>query len=194
MSSISCYIPEYKDLIYKLALFAYHYHKDNKKYREIAYNTLLEINDLENPTYVETDGACTNNGKINAKAGFGVYFSEGDPRNISQKVSSNYNQTNNIAELLAIYSALNILKDDIKIGKKVIIYTDSEYCIGVITGKMKATKNLELIKNIKLLYGPRVRFVHINSHIDKKLWPEADKKHFYGNFKADELATNAIKN
>jgi len=30
---------------------------------------------------VYTDGACSNNGKSNAKAGYGVYFSENDRRN-----------------------------------------------------------------------------------------------------------------
>lgn len=194
MSSISCYIPEYKDLIYKLALFAYHYHKDNTKFKQIAYNTLLKINELEVPIYVYTDGACTNNGKKNAKAGVGIYFSEGDARNVGEKVSSTYNQTNNVAELLAILKALIMLRQEIEIGKKIVVYTDSEYSIGVITGKMKAAKNLELIKDIKSLYRDNVKFQHINSHVDKKLWPEAEKKHYYGNFKADELATNAVKN
>ena len=31
--------------------------------------------------YVFTDGACSNNGKINAKASIGIYFKDNDPRN-----------------------------------------------------------------------------------------------------------------
>ena len=33
---------------------------------------------------VYTDGACVNNGKPDARAGYGVYFGEGDKRNVSE--------------------------------------------------------------------------------------------------------------
>ena len=32
---------------------------------------------------IYTDGACSNNGKVYARAGIGVYFGENDPRNVS---------------------------------------------------------------------------------------------------------------
>ena len=55
---------------------------------------------------VYTDGACSNNGKLNAKAGFGVYFGKNDSRNISKRVIGK--QTNNVAELLAIIEVFSI--------------------------------------------------------------------------------------
>ena len=33
---------------------------------------------------VYTDGACSNNGKPYARAGYGVYFGKDDPRNVSE--------------------------------------------------------------------------------------------------------------
>ena len=36
------------------------------------------------PLNIYTDGACSNNGKPTAKAGFGVWFGENDERNVSQ--------------------------------------------------------------------------------------------------------------
>ena len=77
-----------------------------------------------------TDGACSNNGKSNAKAGFGVFFGEGDQRNVSEPVPSSYPQTNNVAELLAIEMALNILGPE---QKSAIIYSDSDYSIKCLT-------------------------------------------------------------
>ena len=35
------------------------------------------------PLNIYTDGACSNNGRPNAKAGFGVWFGENDERNKS---------------------------------------------------------------------------------------------------------------
>ena len=34
-------------------------------------------------TNVYTDGACVDNGKAYARAGYGVYFGKNDPRNVS---------------------------------------------------------------------------------------------------------------
>ena len=60
---------------------------------------------------VFTDGACSNNGKQNAKAGIGVFFEENDPRNVSRRVDGK--QTNNTAELTAILVVFDILREDI---------------------------------------------------------------------------------
>ena len=80
---------------------------------------------------VYTDGACSNNGQLNAKAGFGVYFGENDSRNISKRVIGK--QTNNVAELSAIIEVFSILKDEIKMYNKIIIYSDSKIAIGWCT-------------------------------------------------------------
>ena len=90
---------------------------------------------------VYTDGACSNNGKENAKAGFGVYFGENDSRNISKRVIGK--QTNNVAELSAIIEVFSILKDEIKMYEKIIIYSDSKIAIGwcTTTGEKYAKRN-----------------------------------------------------
>ena len=69
---------------------------------------------------VFTDGACSNNGKQNAKAGIGVFFEENDPRNVSRRVDGK--QTNNTAELTAIVVVFDILRKDIEQGKNIIIH------------------------------------------------------------------------
>ena len=83
---------------------------------------------IENDTIkVFTDGACSNNGKVGAKAGIGVYFLEDDKRNVSKKIDGK--QTNNTAELSAIIEVFTICKDDIENDTKIMIYSDSEYSI-----------------------------------------------------------------
>ena len=76
---------------------------------------------------VFTDGACSHNGSVKAKAGMGVYFSEGDPRNVSKRIVGK--QSNNTGELSAILEVFTILQSEIQSGKKITIYTDSKYCI-----------------------------------------------------------------
>ena len=108
--------------------------------------------------YVYTDGACSNNGFKNAKAGYGVYFGEKNPRNISKKIVGK--QTNNVAELTAVIEAYYIIKEDASNGKKICIVTDSEYvlkCIGSYGEKCfkndwnSMNKNKKPIPNIELL-------------------------------------------
>ena len=66
---------------------------------------------------VFTDGACSKNGYSNACAGLGVYFGENDKRNFSEKIEGK--QTNNVAELSAIYKALIIVEKNLQIGENI---------------------------------------------------------------------------
>ena len=74
---------------------------------------------------VYIDGSCINNGKMNAKAGYGVFFTHDDIRNESNVVEGK--QTNNTGELTAMIRALEILKKEIEDKRIINIYTDSEY-------------------------------------------------------------------
>ena len=65
---------------------------------------------------IYTDGACTNNGRKNAKAGYGIYFGENDPRNTSGLIEG-IKQTNNVAELTAILYVYDIVSDEINNGE-----------------------------------------------------------------------------
>ena len=79
-----------------------------------------------------TDGAASQNGKLGAQAGWGVYWPEGedpssDLRNLNEsRRLSGPLQTNNRAELMAIIRAIELCPDP---NAQLIIYTDSMYCI-----------------------------------------------------------------
>ena len=145
---------------------------------------------------VFTDGACSKNGYSNACAGLGVYFGENDKRNFSEKIEGK--QTNNVAELSAIYKALIIVEKNLHIGENILIVSDSEYSIRCCTsyGKKnydlnwkKDFPNKELVKIIyeKILqYPTQIFFKHVFSH--------TGKEDFFsnGNDHADKLANKAI--
>lgn len=145
--------------------------------------------------FVYTDGACINNGLPGAKAGIGIYISDDNPNNVSRRITGK--QTNNCAELIAIIDTYQLIKNDLKLGKKITIVTDSAYslkCIGYY-GKQQEDSNwindipnINLVKKIYKLYQneKNVSFLHINSHTGKQ------DKHSLGNDKADKLAYNSL--
>ena len=153
--------------------------------------------------YVYTDGACSNNGRKNAKAGIGVYFGEKDPRNISKKITGK--QTNNRAELSAVIEAFYKIEPDLKDGKDITVVTDSNYvikCVGsygekcfknnwisnMKSGKVKKEiPNIDLLKKAYLLYkNSNIKFLHIKAHTGLQ------DAHSLGNEAADQLANIAI--
>ena len=69
---------------------------------------------------VYTDGACSRNGRPDAKAGIGIFFKEDDSRNYCGRIEGK--QTNNRAELIAILTAIKILKREIMAGCKINIF------------------------------------------------------------------------
>jgi ribonuclease HI len=144
--------------------------------------------------YVYTDGACTNNGKVNARAGIGIFFGPNDPRNVSQSIGGK--QTNNAAELSAIIYTYSLIKDDIRCGKHVTIVTDSEYCIKCLTtygskcsaqNWTKDIPNKDLVKLAYELYADNtnIQFLHVAAHTGKS------DPHSVGNDGADRLANKA---
>ena len=150
------------------------------------------------PINVYTDGACTNNGKPDARAGFGIWFADNDERNTSESFTGP--QTNNRAELLAIIKALTIMREEIEQGQRINIYTDSTYSIRCCTtyGERMSKKgwqnkgadipNRELVEvayNFCKKY-PNVDFVHVAAHTG------LTDEHSIGNEHADRLANLAI--
>ena len=149
---------------------------------------------------VYTDGACSNNGKPNALSGYGVYFSDGDIRNESEKIKGD-KHTNNIAELTAFIRALEILQEEIIRNEQINIYTDSEYVIKCAssygeklyrndwkTSNNKNPPNVELVKKAHELFKDlfNVKLIHVNAHTNKQ------DIHSIGNDMADKLANLAI--
>ena len=186
-------IDKFKGAIYK----KFNNHEQALDFLNNHLTSMHDVSDVSSSQdyYVYTDGACSNNGKSNAKAGIGIYFSENDCRNISKPVFGK--QTNNVAELTAIIETYPIIHQDILLGKKITIVTDSDYSLKCIHNYGKKQNdndwssdipNKELVKKIYTLYAnlPNITFKHINSHTGKT------DIHSIGNAKADELANLAI--
>lgn len=135
------------------------------------------------PIIIYTDGACKRNpGRMGI--GLVIIYNSDDPINGVQRIGKYIGYgTNNIAELNAIKLALNILHD-LRVKRPAIIYTDSQYCINILT-RFKPKVNVELVNEIKHLlwsYTPGVILKHILGH---------SGHHF--NEMADRLASDAAK-
>jgi ribonuclease HI len=120
-----------------------------------------------------TDGACTGNP---GPAGLGVVIIK--PAGRSELYEYLGEGTNNIAELVAIERAIELTAPD-----DVVVHTDSQYAIGVLSKGWKAKANTELIMRIRALLSGRtgVDFVYVPGHAGVPL-----------NERADELARLAI--
>lgn len=87
---------------------------------------------------VYTDGACTDNGKYSARAGWGVYWPEGQGDDLiglneSKRLPGNRSQqTNNRAEFMGLIRAVQLCPDP---DAQLVIYTDSAYCINGEQGR-----------------------------------------------------------
>ncbi|KAH7101974.1 ribonuclease H-like domain-containing protein [Auriculariales sp. MPI-PUGE-AT-0066] len=149
---------------------------------------------------VYVDGACSNNqDKEFAQAGAGVWWADGDPRNVSERCPGA--QTNNRGELLAIIRVLETASN--QPGSKLLILTDSFYSINC-TGNwlpkwIKASPDPDQwksadgrrVKNARMVYYAvkllhrrqklcgenSIKICHVLGHSDDK-----------GNDRADELA------
>ncbi|OLY82238.1 Ribonuclease H1 [Smittium mucronatum] len=136
------------------------------------------------PLVIYTDGACRGNGKSNSRAGVGVYFGDGDIRNISERLKGK--QTNNRAELTAVLRALEEAEKheperNLKTPpRSVLIMTDSQYVINCMTkwlfgwacngwrtsvGTSVLNKDLiEKIHELILNREGRVKFEYVKAH------------------------------
>lgn len=176
---------------------------------------MLIINDnvktfVSDDIIVFTDGSTFNNqakDKSKARAGVGVFFGDKDKRNISFSLNgTKFKKTNQVAEILAIIMAIETLIRTQLIGKKnIVIYSDSMYCINIITkwaknwekndwkkSNNKKVENLTLVKKMYYLAkNLNVRMVHVRAHKDEPSKDSKDYFKWYGNMKADKLATRA---
>ncbi len=129
-----------------------------------------------NIIHMYTDGACSENPGL---AGIGVYiYYNGHEKNISEGIGI---ATNNVAELRAIKTGLEALTQR---DKPVVIYSDSMYCIGILSKGWNAKANQELVAEIRVLVASftDLKFVKVKGHSDN-----------VGNNKADELAVAGKK-
>jgi len=152
---------------------------------------------------IYTDGACTENGKVGAKAGYGVFFGDNDARNISARLIGRH-QTNQRAELFAVLKALETIhlgsQGEFR-GRPVFILTDSMYTINALTiwGQSwerndwrrpdgQFVVSMDFIKRARELLRTlhdlniRVKITHVSGH--SGVW---------GNEMADQLAVRGAK-
>lgn len=125
--------------------------------------------------HVWTDGACEGNP---GPAGLGVVIIDGkEHRELSEYLGQG---TNNIAELTAIMRGLESVADR---KRPVIVYSDSQYSIGLLTQNWKAKANTELVSKLRGLTREfaDLRFVKVAAHSGIPL-----------NERVDELARRAI--
>jgi len=121
-----------------------------------------------------TDGACSGNP---GPMGIGVVVIDGATRR--EKGEYLGVGTNNIAELTAIGRGIDLAGDA---GRRMRVYTDSSYAIGVLSKGWKAKANQELIAKLKRQLAPLdVEFVKVAGHAGV---PE--------NERCDELAREAV--
>lgn len=159
-----------------------------------------------------TDGACSDNGRRGARAGFGLHVYSQltgiPPSDRSDPLPRTEQQTNNRAELRGIQAALDfcdMYKPNIeKEYGEVCIWTDSEYSLHSLTKwapgwKLRGWKkgdggliqNLDLIRSLyeRLQSMPHVRLQHVRAHqtTRKDVFP------WNGNAVADKLARQSTQ-
>jgi ribonuclease HI len=122
-----------------------------------------------------TDGACSGNP---GPAGLGVVLLvRGERRELSEYLGT---ATNNIAELTAILRVAEVLEPT---TEPLVVHTDSQYAIGVLTKGWKPKVNIELIADIKQKLKPfrGLSLVYVRGHAGVPL-----------NERADQLAREAV--
>jgi ribonuclease HI len=132
-----------------------------------------------NAVEIWTDGACSGNP---GPMGIGVVVIDGATRREAGEYLGI--GTNNIAELTAIERGLELAGEARRAGQRRLrVYTDSSYAIGVLSKGWKAKANQELIARLRRLLAtlPGVEFVKVAGHAGV---PE--------NERCDELARQAV--
>lgn len=92
--------------------------------------------------YLYTDGSA-NNFSPYGEGGYAFIITNQNKQIITQFSESELHATNNTMELKAIIKGCKAIKEN---GAKVIVVSDSQYALNVLSGKWKAKTNLELIK------------------------------------------------
>lgn len=115
---------------------------DNDKLTTISINIyIIYTMKSEDSFEIYTDGSCNNLKYPNFGGWAYVILENGDI--VESKSGNASHTTNNIMELTAIINAVSILP----YGSRATVYTDSEYCIGCLTGRYKPKANVKLIKS-----------------------------------------------
>ena len=193
---------------------------DATLYYESTYSRDINWN-VSQTTFVYTDGACKNNGRPNAKGGYGAYFQKGPLKNL--KIAAplphatyqgiDMKQTNNRAEMLATIDALTVYYNKGCVGN-IILVTDSELTMKTINiwlsswvrdEKVDQRKNADLLWELNSIllkvrsrqeeYDHELTVIWTKAHVEKKHAPEKGTKKYKlwdGNRIADDLANDGV--
>ena len=151
---------------------------------------------------VYCDGSTFNNGKKIACGGIGIWFGEGDGKNVSEPFTREI-PTNQKTEIYALTRTLKIIEQIIEENKDTLyechIYTDSEHVINCLTKWIptwkknnwikhdgKSVKNQELLEELSgVYYGHQRQYKlhHVKGH-----GKDPNPLHVIGNDNADKLA------
>jgi ribonuclease HI len=152
---------------------------------------------------VYCDGSTIDNGKKNASGGIGIFFTQNDPKNVSEPFLLEI-PTNQRTELYAFLRALKIINQMIDCDREnnyeFDLYTDSRYTINCVTkwitgwaknnwikANGQPVQNLSLIQQLSKEYNQhrrQIRIHHVRSHT------RLNDPHSIGNEFADQLAKN----
>jgi len=163
--------------------------------------------------HIFTDGACSSNGKVKAKAGFSVVFwnlpgsgssEESDqPFGLAERVPDSEPQTNQRAELRGMVKAFEEIQRR-QLKGTITIWTDSDYVKKCVTewgpqwkargwrraaNAKKPLEHLDLLKPMIEYYEQSQHFIriqHVAAHTKKQEFP------WTGNEMADRFATQVL--
>lgn len=142
-------------------------------------------------TKIYTDGSYKNN-----KAGYGIIIipPSGDKITVYGMVPELMKQSNNVAELYAIYIALSLSSSN-----NIIMYVDSMYAMNTLTSWIHGWKadgwvgvaNVDLIKSIYNKMSERqITFQHVHAHKGHKMNEEVDELAKKGRESRKEMVIN----
>lgn len=122
------------------------------------------------PFVIYTDGGYSMKNKVGA----GAYVIIQDGKEIKRGGIKLQNATNNIAEITAIQIAMMQMPKN----AEVTVRSDSQYAIGVLSKNWNATKNVELIAEVKSLISKKnlsIIFEWVHGHSGNKYNEICDK-------------------
>jgi ribonuclease HI len=147
-----------------------------------------------------TDGSSINNGKKNSRAGYAVVYPDRLPESWGDILPSGGSQTNQTAELTAIYEGLRAIPS--KEDSTAHVYTDSEYSINCLTKWVTGWKkrdwktadgkpvvHRELIE--KIMVELKKFSGHIFTHVKAHTGGDDEESRY--NQIADDLARKAVE-
>lgn len=136
------------------------------------------------PITVHTDGSCLHSGQQNATAGSGIWYGPDDPRNTALRVPNDLPQTNQTAELLAVWHAVK----EAPLMSPLHIKSDSRYVIDGLTRNLESWEQRGLIRVAnKQLFQATAGLLRRRGNVTTFQWIKGHQG-VRGNEEADKLA------